>query len=80
MGTLNLFQRIEAETIAFSKGIKSEPNAKTGVYVSEIHNGDYLKVREVDFGNKGVEQVEICAASALRGGTVEIYADSIGAP
>lgn len=78
VGTLNPFQRVEAETIAFSKGVKSELNVKTGIYVSEIHNGDYLKVREVDFGNEGVKQVEICAASALRGGIIEIHADSIG--
>jgi cystathionine beta-lyase len=49
VGTLTPYQRVEAETIAFSEGVKSEWNAKTGVYVSGIHDGDYIKVREVDF-------------------------------
>lgn len=48
VGTLTPYQRVEAETIAFSEGVKSEWNAKTGVYVSGIHDGDYIKVREVD--------------------------------
>ena len=51
VGTLNPYERVEAETIAFSEGVKSEPNAKTGIYISDIHNGDYIKVR--DGGNSG---------------------------
>lgn len=78
VGTLNPYRRVEAETIAFSEGVKSEPNAATGIYISDIHNGDYIKVREVDFGRKAPESFTIAAASALRGGTVEVHADSIG--
>ena len=33
VGTLTPYQRVEAETIAFSEGVKSEWNAKTGVYL-----------------------------------------------
>ena len=40
VSTLNPYRRVEAETIAFSKGVKSEPNAITGIYISEVHNGD----------------------------------------
>ena len=77
VSTFNPYGRVEAETIAFSEGVKSEPNAKTGVYISEIHNGDYIKVREVDFGKKGPKSFRITAASALRGGTIEVRTDSI---
>ena len=77
VSTFNPYRRVEAETIAFSEGVKSEPNAKTGVYISEIHNGDYIKVREVDFGKKGPKSFRITAASALRGGTIEVRTDSI---
>ena len=34
VGTLNPYERVEAETIAFSEGVKSEPNVKTGIYIS----------------------------------------------
>lgn len=78
VSTLNPYRRVEAETIAFSEGVKSEPNAKTGIYVSEIHNGDYIKVREVDFGSNSPRSFRISAASALRGGSIEVRTDSIG--
>ena len=80
VGTLNPYERVEAETIAFSEGVKSEPNAKTGIYISEIHNGDYIKVREVDFGNKSPKRFTATVASALRGGTLEVRTDSISGP
>ena len=80
VGTLNPYERVEAETIAFSEGVKSEPNVKTGIYISEIHNGDYIKVREVDFGNKSPKRFTATVASALRGGTLEVRTDSISGP
>lgn len=78
VGTLNPYERVEAETIAFSEGVKSEPNAKTGIYISDIHNGDYIKVREVDFGDQLPKSFVVSVASALRGGRIEVRADSIG--
>ncbi|MDE5919742.1 MAG: carbohydrate-binding protein, partial [Duncaniella sp.] len=73
VGTLNPYSRVEAETIAWSEGLKTEPNAKTGIYVSDIHNGDYLQVREVDFGKKSPLRLTVSVASALRGGTINVY-------
>lgn len=78
VGKFNPYQRVEAETIAFSEGVKSEPNAKTGIYISDIHPGDYIKVREVDFGTKSPAKFSATLASALRGGTLEVHTDSIG--
>lgn len=78
VGRLNPYKRTEAETMAYSRGVTSEPNAKTGVYVSDIHNDDYIKVREVDFGEKSPKQFSVSAASARRGGTIEVRLDSIG--
>lgn len=77
VGTLNPRQRVEAETIAFSEGLKTEPNGDNGVYVSEIHNGDYIKVREVDFGNQSPRRFIASISSALRDGTLEVHLDSI---
>lgn len=79
VGTLDPYRRVEAETMAFSRGIKSEPAAYGGgVYISDIHNGDYIKVREADFGANSPERFSASVASALRGGTVEVRLDSIG--
>lgn len=80
IGTLNPYRRVEAETIAFCEGLKSEPNAKTGIYISDAHDGDYIKVREVDFGQQSPAGFGATVASALRGGTLEVHTDSIGGP
>jgi beta-xylosidase len=77
VGTLDPYQRTEAETIADSKGVKSEWNDETGVYISEINTGDFIKVREVDFGAAGPRQFTAAVASALQGGTVEVRADAL---
>ncbi len=78
VGTLNPYHCVEAETIAFSQGVKTESNDKTGVYVSEIQEGDYTKVRAVDFGNVSPKNIKATVASALRGGHIEVHSDSIG--
>ena len=78
VGTLNPYKRTEAETMAFSRGVKSEPNATTGIYIADIHDGDYIKVRAVDFGHNSPKKFHVAAASARRGGTIEVRLDSIG--
>lgn len=80
VGTLNPYRRVEGETMAFSKGISTEVNDKVGVYVSDVHNGDWLKLQAVDFGPSSPKTIEISAASALLGGSIELHADSIGGP
>ena len=70
---LNPYTRVQAETIAFSESLKTASDSKTGVYVTKIDNGDYIKVRSVDFG-KGAKKFEISAV-ALAGGKIEIRLD-----
>ena len=76
VGTLDPYRRVEAETMAWSSGVGVEQNAETGVYVSDVHNGDYVTVKNVDFGTKGPKTFGASVASALRGGTVEVRLDS----
>jgi hypothetical protein len=100
IATLNPYVRTEAETIAWSQGVKTEQNSfhlspftsqltkKTEletvggnsprVFVSDIQNGDYIKVREVDFGERSPKAFTACAASALQGGRIEVRLDSLG--
>ncbi len=77
VGTLNPYQRTEAETIAYAKGVKSEQTDDTGVYISQIHNEDYIKVREVDFGTRGAQRFIASAACSSVGGNLEVRLDSI---
>ena len=74
----NPYRKVEAETMAFSKGVKTEQNDEVGVYVSDIHNGDYIKLQNVAFANKYPRTFSARVASGLRGGQIEIHLDSIG--
>lgn len=76
VANLNPYKRVEAETIAWSEGLKTASNSKTGVYVTKIDNGDYIKVRSVDFG-KGAKNFQASVASASAGGKIEIRVDGI---
>lgn len=71
---LDPFKKVEAETIAWSEGLKTKGNSKSGVYVTKIENGDFLKVRSVDFGNGG-KAITVSVASASQGGKIEIRLD-----
>ena len=71
------YRRVEAETMAFSKGVKTEQNEQVGVYVTDIHNDDYIKLQNVSFGKKCPRTFKARVASGLRGGQIEIRLDSL---
>ena len=77
VGKFDPYRKVEAETMAFSKGIKTEQNDEVGVYVTDIHNGDYIKLRNVAFDNKYPRVFKARVASGLRGGQIEIRLDSV---
>jgi arabinoxylan arabinofuranohydrolase len=74
---LNPFLQVEAETIAFSSGLKTETCTDTGggINVSSINNGDTVKVRNVDFAD-GVTSFEARVSSAASSAKIELHLDS----
>lgn len=46
------YRKVEAETMAWSKRMKSDYNPQVGVFVTALRNGSYTRVRDVDFGEK----------------------------
>jgi beta-xylosidase len=44
IGTLNPYVRVEAETICWESGVETEECSEGGMNVSNIENGDYIKV------------------------------------
>jgi len=77
VATLNPFKQVEAETIAFSSGLKTEVCTDTGagMNVTSISNGDYIKVKEVDFAD-GVTSFEARVTSAASNAKIELHLDS----
>lgn len=76
---LNPYQVIQAETIAWEEGVETAIEAGTGVYVTNINNGDYIKVRSVDLGN-GAKSIDLRTAASLAGASIEIRTDSLTGP
>ncbi len=77
VASLNPFQQVEAETIAFSSGLKTETCEDTGggMNVTSISNGDYIKVKEVDFVD-GVTSFDARVSSAAGDAKIELHLDS----
>ena len=77
IATFNPYQKVQAETMAFSRGVKTEQNDEIGVYVSDIHNGDYIKLQNVKFDGNTPKKFSARVASGLRGGQIEVRIDSV---
>ncbi|KAH8684221.1 glycosyl hydrolase [Tricladium varicosporioides] len=71
IGTLDPYVHQEAETIAFSSGLKTEVCSEGGLDVTSITNGDYIKVKGVAFGT-GAKSFTARVASATSGGKIEL--------
>lgn len=74
---LDAFGKIPASTIAWQSGVKTENmngdfdgNAK----VTDIDDGDWTSLSQVDFGANGSEKIKVSAASE-KGGTIGIVID-----
>ncbi|HBF34483.1 TPA: carbohydrate-binding protein [Candidatus Sumerlaeota bacterium] len=76
IGTLNPYARVEAETICFSFGVKTEVCSAGGVNVCKIKNNSYIKVKGVDF-TKDAKSFTASVASDTKGGKIEIYLDNL---
>jgi len=76
VGNLNPYSRNEFETIAWEVGVKTNKSAKAGVYVSDINNSDYIKVRGVDFGTLGAGTFTANVACSFIGGNIELHLDN----
>lgn len=71
---LNPYQRTEAETMAWSQGVKTGTDKEAGIYITSINDGDYIEIDAVDF-KKGAKQFEANVASFVKG-EIEIRLDN----
>ncbi|MDQ1803126.1 glycoside hydrolase family 43 protein [Chryseobacterium sp. CKR4-1] len=75
-GTLNPYQRTEAETMTWSEKCSTSENRKTGVYVSDARAGGYIRVRSVDF-EKGTSGFSASVAAGIDGGILKVHLDDV---
>ncbi len=76
---LNPYRRVEAETIAWSQGLKSRPATHGGMSVYPTRHGAYLKVQGVDLG-RGARSLQVSIASSARSATLQLRLDDPAGP
>lgn len=72
IANLNPYVRNEAETIAWSFGVRTEECSQGGMNVCNIDDGDYIRVSSVDFGQEGAASFTACVSSERAGAKIEL--------
>lgn len=72
------YSRVEAETMAECYGLKTDRRAGRDHCITSVHNGDWLRVRGVDFGKRRAESATVVFDKVKDGGVVEFYIDHLG--
>lgn len=74
---LNPYNRVEAETFAWGTNVETQDCAQGGINVYDIKNGSILKIKEIDFGEKGAIKFHASVASeGDKGAEMELHLDS----
>lgn len=78
VGRFNPYAQVEAATICYESGVKTKPRGgdKQGVYVTVTDNGAYIKIKGVDFGDKGATRFFASLAGTAEGATITLRLDS----
>jgi len=74
---LDPYTRVEAETQAESRGLKVDRRAGKDHFVTDIDNGDWIRVRSVDFKDCGQKAVVVVVGEQKGSGTIEFYTDNM---
>jgi arabinoxylan arabinofuranohydrolase len=73
---LNPYTRVEAETMQTQQGVKTEVCSNGGLNVTHVKNGDWIKIKGVDFGKKGAKKFTISLASTGNNNFIELHLGS----
>ena len=69
---VNPFDRVEAEMFNAQNGIKTEVCSAGGMNVCNIENGDWIKIKGVDFGKKGAKIFTASVAGTVTNSQIEL--------
>lgn len=74
---LNPYQRVEGETMAWERGVEVERHEDNSCSLASIHNENYIKLKDVDFGTVGPIGVSanVACADESQEGTIEFRID-----
>ncbi|MEY2932796.1 MAG: hypothetical protein RL033_3545 [Pseudomonadota bacterium] len=76
LATLDPYARVEAETTNAQSGIETELCSAGGMDVTDLQEGDWIKVRGVDFAGAGAQSFSVNVASSTEEGSIALRLDS----
>jgi arabinoxylan arabinofuranohydrolase len=76
LGRLNPYVRVEGETFNAQSGVETEPCSEGGMNLTDLNNGDWVRIVGVDFA-KGAKKFTARVASAGQGGNIELRLGSL---
>lgn len=79
IANLDPYKWTEAETFAYGTNVEVEGSAAEGINLCDIKNGSSIKVKNVDFGEKGAVSFRAGIASEKQA-TLELHLDSSTGP
>ena len=78
---LDPYKRVEAETQSQCSSLKVDRNPGKDHFVTNINDGDWIRVRSVDFKDCGQKAVVVVVGEQKGKGTIEFYTDNmVGEP
>lgn len=78
VGTLNPYQTVEAETMQSSWGVKLDRGTGDRHFVTSIHNGDWIRLRSVHFGDTAPTSLRVAVEDVKSDGVIEFYKNTLG--
>lgn len=79
IGHIDPYRRVEAETMAESYGLKTDRMAGSEHYVTSIHNGDWMRMRAVDFGERLQTRIKAAVLNSKdKDAVIEFTVDRLG--
>ena len=78
VGVFDPYRQVDAATICYERGVETLPRSdgRQGVFVNVTENGAYIKLKGVDFGDKGATRFAANLAAIAEGITITMRLDT----
>ena len=73
----NPYRKVEAETMAWGYGLKTDVVEGRGIVLRDIDAGEYVQLKGVDFGSRGARKLTLCVEGTAG---VEVHLDAPDGP
>ena len=80
VGRFDPFRKVEAETMAWGYGLKTEVLPDGSIALNNIDDGEHLLIKGVDFGRRGARGLTMDVRCGAGAASVEVHLDALDGP